>query len=178
LLIVSVALGGLVDHADIGGGHDFDVGGHDVDVGGPDVDSGYGDFHGPGISPLSLPIVLAFGTTFGGVGALLEQAGLNPYTVPLLAVVASVITAGIMYYIVVAMFVRTQATSTVSPRALVGRDAVVSVAIQPGKIGQVLIVTEERGRTLVPAIADEAIPTDAAVVIGQVIGSNVKVKRK
>jgi len=71
LLAVTVALGGLIDHVDFGG-HDFDIGGHDVDMGGVDAGGDYGEFHGPGISPLSLPIMLAFGTTFGCVGALLE----------------------------------------------------------------------------------------------------------
>ncbi len=176
LLIISVALGGLADHDFDFGGHDIDIGGADADVGGPDM--GYGDFQGAGISPLSLPIVLAFGTTFGSVGALLEQAKYDPYFVPLLAVGASAAVAGIMYVAISKMFVKTQASSNVNPKVLVGRDATVSVAIQPGKMGQVLVVTEERGRTLVPAIADEAIPTDTAVMISEIVGGSARVKRK
>jgi len=176
LLVISVALGGLADHDFDMGGHDIDLGGADADVGGPDM--GYGDFQGAGISPLSLPIVLAFGTTFGSVGALLEQAEYNPYFVPLLAVIASAAVAGIMYFAISKMFVKTQASSNVNPRLLIGRDATVTVAIQKGKVGQVLVVTEERGRTLVPAIADEMIPTDTAVLISEIVGGSAKVRRK
>ncbi len=176
LLIISVALGGIADHDFDFGGQDIDLGGAEVDVGGPDA--GYGDFHGAGISPLSLPIVLAFGTTFGSVGALFEQAGYDPYIIPLIAVIASVVVAGVLYVLIVKMFVKTQASSNVSPMSLIGRDATVTVAIQPGKLGQVLVITEERGRTLLPAISDQVIPTDTAVTVGEVVGGSVRVKRK
>ena len=179
LLIVSVALGGLADHDIDLGGHDFDLGGAEADIGGPEgPDMGYGDFHGAGISPLSLPIVLAFGTTFGSVGALLELGSLDAYVIPLIAIVASVAVAGIMYFAISRMFVKTQASSNVNPRDLLGRDATVSVAIRPGKLGQVLVVTEERGRTLMPAIADETIPTDAAVTIIEIAGGSARVKKR
>jgi len=52
------------------------------------------------------------------------------------------------------------------------------VAIQPGRLGQVLVVTEERGRTLMPAIADETIPTDAAVTIIEIAGGSARVKKR
>jgi len=177
LLAVTVALGGLVDHIDFGG-HDFDIGGHDVDVGGADVGNDYGEFHGAGISPLSLPIALAFGTTFGGVGALLEQAGFSVFLVPMIALAASAVSAGALYFAVTSLFIKTQATSIVDPRSLVGRDAIVSIAIQRTMIGQVLVVTEERGRTLISAVADEPISAGTAVQIAEVAGSNVRVTKK
>jgi len=177
LLAVTVALGGLIDHVDFGG-HDFDIGGHDVDMGAIDAGGDYGEFHGPGISPLSLPIMLAFGTTFGGVGALLEQAGYNIYIVPMVSLVASALSAGALYFGVTSLFVKTQTTSTVDPRALVGRDAIVSIAIKRNMIGQVLVVTEERGRTLCPAVADEPVQTGTAVIIKEMSGGNMKVLRK
>jgi hypothetical protein len=176
LLIVTVAMGGFTG-GDFDAGGDFDVEGPDLDLGGPEADMGYGDFMGAGISPLSLPIVLAFGTTFGGVGAVLEERGWDPFVIPFIAMLASVLTAGVMYMIVVKVFVRTQTTSVVNPRNLIGEKGIVSVAIKPGRTGQVVVVTDERGRTLLPAIADEAIPTDATVTIEAVVGHSVRVKR-
>jgi hypothetical protein len=177
LLMVTVAMGGLAD-GDFDAGGDFDVDGPDVDIGGPDADVGYGDFSGAGISPLSLPIVLSFGTTFGGVGTVLELMDINMYAIPFIAMMVSFVTAGLMYMFVVKAFVRTQTTTVVNPRNLVGENAIVSVAIKPGKTGQVIVVTEERGRTLLPAIAEEAIPTDVTVTIESLVGHSVKVKRQ
>ncbi len=168
LLIVTVAMGGFT-------GGDFDVEG--LDLGGLEADVGYGDFTGVGISPLSLPIVLAFGTTFGGVGAVLEQVGVNMYAIPFIAMLVSVLTAGIMYVVVVKVFVMSQTSTVVHPRDLVGEKGIVSVAIKPGRTGQVVVVTTERGRTLLPAIAEEAIPTDTTVTIEAVVGHSVRVKR-
>lgn len=177
LLIVSVALGGVAHDVDIGG-HDFDLGGPDVDVGGPDFDVGHGDFGGSGISPLSLPIVLAFGASFGGIGSLLEAGGYDPYMTPLIAILVSVIIAAGMYMAVSYAFVKTQASSTVAVSDLIGQEGTISVAIKPGKIGQVVVVTEERGRTLLPAVADAPIPRDAVVEITGIVGDGVKVERK
>lgn len=184
LLIISIALGGFGDDFDMGG-HDFDVGGPDLDVGGPDmdlggahVDVGYGDFGGAGISPLSLPVILAFGSSFGGIGALLEVAGFDPYITPLIAIFVSIIIAGALYMGLVWMFVKTQASSTVSMRELVGQEGTVSVAIKAGKVGQIVVVTEERGRTLIPAVAEKPIPVDAIVEIKGIVGNGVRVERK
>lgn len=170
LLIVTVALGGVVSDVDIGGG--------DLDIGGPDVGVDYGDFVGPGVSPLSLPIVLAFGTTFGGVGALFEQMGFDPFLIPIISVFLSILTAGGMYLFIVWLFVKTQATSVVDLSSLVGKEGTVSVAIEPGKQGQIVVVTVERGRTLVPAVSDVAIPTDAVVEVQAVVGNGVRVTKK
>ncbi len=177
LLIVSVALGGFEGDVDLGG-HDLDMGGPDVDVGGPDVDVGHGDFSGAGISPLSLPIMLAFGTTFGGVGALLEAGGYDPFITPLIAIFVSIIIAAGMYMAMSYMFVKTQASSSVIVSSLIGQQGTISVAIKPGKVGQVVVVTEERGRTLLPAVADTPIPQDAIVEIKGIVGNGVKVERK
>lgn len=182
LLIVTVALGGLTGDVDVGGG-DFDVAGPDFDVAGPDIDVGgadigYGDFTGPGISPLSLPVVLAFGTTFGGIGAVLEQIGMDVFIIPVIAIFVSIAVAGGMYMLVVKVFVKTQTSSMVDMQALIGEDGTVTVAIKPGMTGQVLVVTEARGRTLLAAVADEGIPTDTTVRVTGIVGNGVRVERK
>jgi membrane protein implicated in regulation of membrane protease activity len=179
-LIVSVALGGFGDDLDMGG-HDVDVGG-DFDVGGADVDAGFdaghGDFSGAGISPLSLPIIMAFGTTFGGVGALLEQANFGMFMTPIIAIFVSIIMAAALYFALTWLFIKTQATSSVSMRNLIGEQGTVSVAIKKGKMGQIIVVTEERGRTLLSAVADEPIPQDTIVEIKAIVGNGVRVERK
>jgi membrane protein implicated in regulation of membrane protease activity len=179
-LIVSIALGGFEGDFDMDG-HDLDVGG-DFDVGGADIDAGidvgHGDFSGAGISPLSLPIIMAFGASFGGVGALLEQAGFNVYMTPLVAIFVSIIMATALYFALTYLFIKTQATSSVSMRNLIGEQGTVSVAIKPGKIGQIVVVTDERGRTLLSAVADGPIPQDAVVEVKAIVGNGVRVERK
>jgi hypothetical protein len=54
----------------------------------------------------------------------------------------------------------------------------VSVAIKTGKKGQIIVVTEERGRTLLSAVADEPIPQDTIVEIKAIVGNGVRVERK
>lgn len=179
-LIISIALGGFGDDLDMGG-HDLDVGG-DFDVGGADIDAGFdvghGDFSGAGISPLSVPIIMAFGASFGGVGALLELAGFDIYMTPIISIFVSIIIAAALYFALTWLFIKTQATSSVSMRTLIGEQGTVSVPIKTGKIGQIVVVTDERGRTLLSAVADEPIPQDAIVEVKAIVGNGVKVERK
>ncbi len=46
--------------------------------------------------------------------------------------------------------------------------------LQPG---QIVVVTEARGRTLLQAIADEPIGTDEHVIVDSVVGNSVKVHK-
>jgi len=163
-LIVLVALGG----------YGLDIGG-DVDA---DVDLDYGDFGGPGISPLSLPLVAAFGTTFGAVGALLETSGTSDVLAAIGATASAVLIAGAMYWAVGKFLVKAQASTEVKPDTLIGRDASVVIPVRPGSQGQILIITEERGRSLFPAIANEDIPRDAVVEITGFTGGVANVRKK
>jgi len=163
-LVVLVALGG----------YGLDIGG-DVDA---DVDLDYGEFGGPGISPLSLPLVAAFGTTFGSVGALLEAAGVGDVPTAIVAVASAFSLGGVMYWAVGKFLVKAQASSDVRPEALVGRDAQVTVPIRPDSQGQILVITEERGRTLFSAIGTEDLPRDAIVEILGFTGGVANVRKK
>jgi len=165
-LVVLVALGGY--GMDIGGDIDADV----------DVGLDYGDFSGPGISPLSLPLVAAFGTTFGSVGALLETAGATDLITAATAAICAVLISGAMYWAVSKFLVRAQASTDVHPQALVGRDAQVVIPIHPGTQGQILIITEERGRSLFSAIAGEDIGRDTVVEITGFTGGIANVRKK
>lgn len=156
LLILVLVLGDI-------GGIDFD---HDV---GADVDTG--------LSPLSLPIVGVFGTSFGGFGTLLEALGFQPIFVPILATVFAVLTAGGMYVVMLNVFVKTQAETRVDLATLTGSKGQVLVPIRPGQPGQIVVVTEARGRTLLQAIADESIGTDEHVIVEAAVGNSVKVHK-
>lgn len=153
-------------------GGDMDV---DVDVG--HIELGYGDFDA-GLSPLSLPIMLMFGTSFGTFGYLFEQVVDNAFIVPFLSIGVSAVVAGIMYFLVLNIFVKTQTSSDIKLSDLIGQDAVVSIPIKEGSIGQIIVTTEERGRTILSAVSDEEIPSDSIVAITKVMGDGVFVKKK
>ena len=156
LLVLVLILGDI-------GGADFD---HDV---GTDVDTG--------LSPLSLSVVGVFGTSFGGFGTLLETLRFQPILVPILATVFALLTAGGMYVLMLNLFVKTQAETRVDLQTLQGYKGQVLVPIRPGQPGQIVVITEARGRTLLQAIADEPIGTDEHVIVDEAVGNSVKVRK-
>ncbi|MBI4416766.1 MAG: hypothetical protein HY557_07275 [Euryarchaeota archaeon] len=160
-LMVLVAFGGY-----------FDVGGD------ADVDLDYGEFGGLGVSPLSPPLVAAFGTSFGSIGALLEAQGIHPLLVASIAAISAIVIALGLFVFVQRFLVRAQTSSDVRPAELVGRDAQVLIPIRPGTQGQILVITEERGRTLFPAVAGEDIPREAIVEILGFSGGVANVRKK
>jgi membrane-bound ClpP family serine protease len=169
-LICGLLLIGMFFFGDIGG--DMDV---DVDMG--HVELGYGDFDA-GLSPLSLPIILMFGTSFGALGYIFEQFIDNQYIVPLLSILISAVIAAIMYLLVLNIFVKTQTSSDIRLQDLIGKDAMVSIPIKKGAIGQIIVTTEERGRTILSAVSDEEIQTDSIVEITKIMGDGVFVKKE
>ena len=145
---------------------------------GVDVGADYGEFIGPGISPLSPPLVAGFGTTFGSIGALLEIEGFSPLAVAVGAAISAVVIAVGLFLVVQRFLVRSQASSDVRPQDLVGHDAQVMIPIRAGMQGQILIMTEERGRTLFPAVANEDIGREAIVEILGFSGGVANVRKK
>jgi hypothetical protein len=166
LLIVIALLGGDFG-VDLDTDVDLDIG-TDVDVGGFDA----------GLSPLSLPVVLTFGTCFGGFGAMFEALEYGKFTTPLLSAAISAGISALLYVIIERLFVKTQATSSVKLRNLIGMDAVTSIQIKEGQQGQIVVITEERGRTLLPAISEEDIGTDQTVIIESFAGEAAIVRTK
>ena len=156
LLILVLVLGDI-------GGIDFD---HDISL---EVDTG--------LSPLSLPIVASFGTAFGGFGTILEISGFGPIATPVLAAVFAILVAGGMYMVMLNLFVKSQAETRVDLATLVGYKGQVMIPIKPGQPGQIVVVTEARGRTLLQAISDDAIGTDEHVVVESIVGNSVKVHK-
>ena len=155
------------------------LGGQGLDVGGDvDADVDFGQFSGPGISPLSLPLVASFGTTFGATGALLETQGFSTLAVAGSATVSALVISMGLFVFVQRFLVRSQTSSDVHPAELVGRSAQVMVPIHRGATGQILVMTEERGRTLFPAAAEDEIPREAVVEILGFSGGVANVRRK
>jgi membrane protein implicated in regulation of membrane protease activity len=175
LLIVMAIFGG--DFMDMDMDMDFDV---DVDVDGlgTHIEPGFGDF-ATGLSPLSPPLLLAFGASFGAFGTIFETLGYGPIWTPLLAGVLATLMAVAIFYVLFKVFIQSQATTRVNFRTLIGKEAVVTVPIKPGEQGQILIVTEARGRTLITAIsADEEIPSDSIIIIEKMTGNIASVRKK
>jgi membrane-bound ClpP family serine protease len=140
---------------------------------GGDVDTGVDT----GLSPVSLPVIGVFGTAFGGFGTLFEGLGYGPILTPVLAVTLAIATAGGVWAVMLRIFVKTQSETRVDLSSLVGYKGQVIIPIKPGQPGQVVVITEARGRTLLQAIADEMIGTDEHVTVESVVGSSVKVRK-
>jgi membrane-bound ClpP family serine protease len=153
--------------ADIDGG--FEIG---------HFEGGHGDFTGGGISPLSLPILLVFGTAFGAFGTLFELWEWHIYLIPVVSAILSAGIAAVAFVFVLKVFIKTQADSGVKMTTMVGQPAQVTIPIKKDSTGQVLVITEERGRTLLSAISDEVIPTESSVIIKEVRGDTVVVEKK
>src|SRR3970040_307335 len=96
------------------GSFGFDFGGD------ADVALDYGEFPGPGISPLSPPLLATFGTSFGAIGALLELSGTGAIGTAVGAALGAVLISAGMFVLVQKFLVRSQTTSEVKPEDLVG----------------------------------------------------------
>ena len=171
LLLIMALFGG--DFLDLDVDTDVDT---DLDLGGH-FEAGHGDFSA-GLSPLSLPLVLCFGTSFGAFGVIFDAAGFGPLWTPVSSIMISIVIAGIMFYLLLKVFIQTQATTQVTFTKLIGEEGVVTIPIRPGEQGQIRVNTEERGRTLITAIAEEDIATDTLVIIERMSGNTAIVKRK
>lgn len=147
------------------------------DIGGVDFDHDVPSDVGTGLSPLSLPILAAFGTAFGGFGTIFEVLNFGVLWTPILAAIFAGLVGGGMYVLMLNVFVKTQAETRVDLSELVGYKGQVLVPIRTGQPGQVVVVTEARGRTLLQAIADQEIGTDEHVVVDSVVGNSVKVHK-
>lgn len=162
LLIVMAALGG---HGDSG-----------MDMG-TDADIGHGDFSGTGISPLSIPILLVFGTMFGCVGGILEALEWDALLTPIVGLIVSGIVTAVTYVIMVRVFVKGQGSTAVGLADLVGLTGVATIKITMKEPGQIMVSTDARGRVTAPAIAKEEIPTNAQIKVIEVVGNSVMVER-
>ena len=170
ITLIVMALFGFGDLGDM----DFDAS-PDVDIG--HFEAGHGDVD-VGLSPLSLPLVLSFGTCFGAFGTIFTSMEWNPIVVAIVAALISLGISALLFFILLKAFIQTQANTQVSFKTLVGRDAQVTIPIKPGETGQILIMTEERGRTLITATSDDELSKDTLVTIQEFVGSTAVVRKK
>jgi membrane-bound ClpP family serine protease len=147
------------------------------DIGGIDFDHDIGLEVDTGLSPLSLPIVASFGTAFGGFGTIFETIGFGPLVTPILAAVFAILLSAGLYVVMLNLFVKSQAETRVDLATLVGYKGQVMIPIRPGQPGQIVVVTEARGRTLLQAISDDVVGTDEHVVVDSIVGNSVKVHK-
>ena len=173
LLIIMAAMGGFGD-ADV----DFDAGiDMDLDIDGG-VDVGHGDFGGTGISPLSIPVLLIFGTMFGCSGAILEAIGqMDALWIPLVSIIVATIITAITFVAIVKIFVQSQGSTAVGMSDLVELEGLVTIRITKEEPGQIVATTEKRGRVTASAVANEDIPTNSQIKITGVIGNSVRVEK-
>lgn len=174
-------LGGVFDlHLDLGGGADasLDVGGADAGGVGHDIATDPGQFGGETISPLSLPVLFVFGTFFGAFATIAEVTRALPSIgVPFFAAGLSGVITAALFFVFVRVFLRTQAKSEYRLRDLVGQSGEVTVPVAPGTRGQVLVMTDAAGRTLISAVSNEDLKTGQRVQIKGVEGDALVVEK-
>ncbi|MCK5773009.1 MAG: hypothetical protein KAH57_04415 [Thermoplasmata archaeon] len=156
------------------GGLDFGFDGVDIDMG--DIDFDLGDMDAGG--GVGLPLLLSFISAFGWFGAILTYMKVNIVLTPIISIGAALGISLILFLLTRYFLKHFSSDSTVRFRSLIGKSGSVSVVIRPGEEGQIVVFTEQRGRTIVPAVSDKRIPTNAEVVIIGKIGDAVKVMGK
>ncbi len=179
LLLIMALTGGLGTAMDLGGMDvGTDVGGGDLGLAGHDVATDSGQFSGAGISPLSLPILFAFGSFFGGFGAILELLQVLPTIgVPFFAAGLGAIITAALYFVLVKLFAESQATTVYNMNDMIGMPGEVTIPVGPGTRGQVLIITEARGRTLLSAVSNQTLGTGERVKVTGVEGNALAVEK-
>lgn len=155
-LLISLVFGGIFDHFEWGA----EVG---LDHGGPGFFSGR--------------VIAVFITSFGSFGAIATYYGLSPLPASGIGFSGGVVFGGLIYLFARFLYGQ-QATSEVRSGDLIGQSARVVIAIPASGIGQVRC---RIGEELVDKIArtrdGQSIPEHTSVVIDEVLGETVIVKR-
>jgi membrane protein implicated in regulation of membrane protease activity len=155
----------------------------DVDIPGADISIGAGDVVGGidapdvTVSPLSPITISTFITVFGGVGVLaLQVFGVAPQWSLLIAVASAMAASGLMYLFYSQFLVRSQASSELHSRELIGMQAEVTIPIGESALGQVTYLTKSgRMSSMARTLDGSAIPRGQFVKIVRTIGSQVLV---
>jgi membrane protein implicated in regulation of membrane protease activity len=157
LLMASLLFGEIFEHFDSGLDSDLEHG-------------------GPGF--FSTRVLSVFVTAFGGFGAIATHYGLGPLAASGIGALSGLILATPVFYF--ARFLYGQQVSSDSrAQDLVGQTARVIVAIPAGGIGQVRCrIGEELVDKVARARDSDAVPEHASVVVEEVLGETVVVKRR
>jgi membrane-bound ClpP family serine protease len=124
-----------------------------------------------------VPVLLAFGATFGAVGAIMEELNVDSMLTVIIAVIVGVVVAGGMYGLVYVLIVKSQSSTHIHSSDLVGLEGVLTVGIKNKEPGSVVVNHEKRGRVPLSATAIEDIETNTPVRIVKVAGDAVFVER-
>ena len=153
-LLISLVFGEIFGHFEFA--HDI---GHDIGHGGP------GFFSARGMA--------VFITAFGGCGAIGTYEGYGVFPSSFFGFGGGIAMATVVYFFARFLYGQ-QASSTTTSADLLGRTALVSVAIPQNGIGQIRCLI---GETMVDKIArsrdGNSIATNAAVKIEEVLGESV-----
>jgi membrane protein implicated in regulation of membrane protease activity len=156
-LMISLFFGEVFEHFDSALDHDLDHG-------------------GPGF--FSTRIISVFVTAFGGFGAIATDQGVGPLAASGIGAAAGFLLAAPVYFLARFLYGQ-QATSESRSQDLVGRVGRVVISIPAGGVGQVRCTI---GEELVDKIArgreSEAIPENTPVIVEEIVGETVVVKRR
>ena len=161
---ISFAVGSLGG----GAGHDGGVGdggGHDPSA--ASGDGGHGHDARDGVSPLNLQTLTAFVTFFGGVGYLLtETAGVGPALALIGATAGGLAGGAVIFLFLARILVAGQRFVAPEGSRLDGTVATVSLAIRPGRTGEIIFSRDGARRSEgARSATGEAIPAGTEVVV-------------
>ena len=141
-----------------------------------DVDADFeGDF--PILSPI---IIASFLTVFGGLGLLLDyQSTMSSLGVALIAVVAAIVIAILLFFLVVLPMAKAERSTAYSEKEMIGQLAEVITPITKGGHGEI-IYTQGGSRLSGPATSheDKRIDSGDIVEITDVAGGMFIVRKK
>lgn len=177
-LFVSFILGEIGDFFD--GVGDF-IGDHIPDFGGAegevDVGGDTGGDAGDAPSPFSLRSLMAFMTAYGASGLITSAYGWSTLASSLFALLPGGVMTVVAYQ-GMKMLYSQQATSVVQVGGLVGKNAVVDVAIPPVGVGRVTVNTNDGYSSFIArSEGDQAIPAGERVVVTGNLGSELVVSK-
>lgn len=149
------------------------------DDGGGDVSDDGGLTHGDnGPSLLSLRNLLLFGIGFGAAGAVATHMGYSLIASSLAGFVfgMTVALAGWWFYRAIG---RQQGSTNTDTRNLIGKPALVTTHIPPGRMGQVAAQDEYGGRVYLDARSNEGVEINEGepVIITEAFGNTVTVAK-
>ncbi len=165
-----------IPHVDLPG--DVDIPGADIHIGGPELPAGGLDAPDVSVSPLSPITIATFITVFGGAGVIsIQLFDVSPRISLLWATLAGVVCSGLMFLFYSQFLIRSQASSEVHVRDLLGLQAEVTVPIGENTPGQVTYSTKTGRMSSMARSADgSAIPRGRFVRIVRTIGPQVLVE--
>jgi membrane protein implicated in regulation of membrane protease activity len=126
-----------------------------------------------GIALLDSRVISIFLTAFGGVGAICSKLELGVALSSVGGLLGGITLGGVVFYFGRLLY-RQQASSSVGAHQLIGRTAVVVVAIKPGSVGQISCrIGPERIEKLARAKDGSDIKEGSQVRIEEIAGESV-----